>query len=218
MKNLSNSIFSPSSCRYWSRIYAWFAWFGLDSHVLPRCFSMQLSPTTWVSQLQREVQNIGFLKLCFFRCSSISWFQAVSGSVIYRFQLAHLRVFQIILYKFLLKFINKFAVQSTALALIKGANSATSAQASLINLCPSCPLWQLCIFRRKGFGLFLIGNDLHESIKLFFWWLAWSCFDFCAFDFELWIFWSCSSQPSRVQRLNLPLLMLLLFWSICLCN
>ena len=96
MKNLSNSIFSPSSCRYWSRIYAWFAWFGLDSHVLPRCFSMQLSPTTWVSQLQREVQNIGFLKLCFFRCASISWFQAVSGSVIYRFQLAHLRVFQII--------------------------------------------------------------------------------------------------------------------------
>ena len=65
MKNLSNSIFSPSSCRYWSRIYAWFAWFGLDSHVLPRCFSMQLSPTTWVSQLRREVQNIGFLKLCF---------------------------------------------------------------------------------------------------------------------------------------------------------
>ena len=31
-----------------------------------------------------------------FRCASISWFQAVSGSVIYRFQLAHLQVFQII--------------------------------------------------------------------------------------------------------------------------
>ena len=30
-----------------------------------------------------------------FRCASISWFQAVSGSVIYRFQLTHLRVFQI---------------------------------------------------------------------------------------------------------------------------
>ena len=103
MKNLSNSIFSPSSCRYWSRIYAWFAWFGLNSHVLPRCFSMQLSPTTWVSQLQREVQNIGFLKLCFFRCASISWFQAVSGSVIYRFQLAHLRVFQIIIAENILK-------------------------------------------------------------------------------------------------------------------
>ena len=29
-----------------------------------------------------------------FRCASISWFQAVSGSVTYRFQLAHLRVFQ----------------------------------------------------------------------------------------------------------------------------
>ena len=31
-----------------------------------------------------------------FRCASISWCQAVSGSVIYRFQLAHLQVFQII--------------------------------------------------------------------------------------------------------------------------
>ena len=34
-----------------------------------------------------------------FRCASISWFQAVSGSVIYRFQLAHLRVFQIIVFR-----------------------------------------------------------------------------------------------------------------------
>ena len=32
----------------------------------------------------------------FFRCASISWFQAVSQSVTYRFQLVHLRVFQII--------------------------------------------------------------------------------------------------------------------------
>ena len=37
--------------------------------------------------------------LILFRCARISWFQAVSGSVIYRFQLAHLRVFQIIVFR-----------------------------------------------------------------------------------------------------------------------
>ena len=39
---------------------------------------------------------IHFVIRIFFRCASISWFQAVSGSVIYCFQLAHLQVFQII--------------------------------------------------------------------------------------------------------------------------
>ena len=35
----------------------------------------------------------------FFRCASISWFQVVSQPVIYVFQLAHLRVFQIFIYE-----------------------------------------------------------------------------------------------------------------------
>ena len=46
--------------------------------------------------MPNNLQVFLLVAFCIFRCASISWFQAVSGSVIYRFQLAHLRVFQII--------------------------------------------------------------------------------------------------------------------------
>ena len=47
---------------------------------------------------QAAGQNLRRCSL-FFRCASISWFQVVSQPVIYVFQLAHLRVFQIFIYE-----------------------------------------------------------------------------------------------------------------------
>ena len=76
----------------------WLKWIILETiaSVLGRSpIYSQINPMLSI-QLTVPSWHIFVLSFILFRCASISWFQAVSGSVIYRFQLVHLRVFQII--------------------------------------------------------------------------------------------------------------------------